>query len=88
MSFNKQKINGIKLETEKILEQRLKNNEETVMESIKNSKLNTGETKKTIRNLEQQTLEEEEEMQYDYREGQTFVDSMISEYGEDVFPDR
>ena len=41
-----------------------------------------------IRNLEQQTLEEEEEMQYDYREGQTFVDSMISGYGEDVFPDR
>lgn len=39
-----------------------------------------------VDDLEQQTLEEE--MEYDYREGQAFVDSMISEYGEDVFPDR
>ena len=39
-----------------------------------------------IDDLEQKALEKE--MEYNFGEGQAFFDSMISEYGEDVFPDR
>ena len=40
--------------SEHLLQTKIKNNEETVLNSIKNSKMNTGETKKIIKNLEQQ----------------------------------
>ena len=39
-----------------------------------------------IDDLEQKALAKE--MEYNFGEGQAFFDSMISEYGEDVFPDR
>jgi hypothetical protein len=39
-----------------------------------------------IDDLEQKALEKE--MEYNFGEGQAFFDSMISEYREDVFPDR
>lgn len=47
---------------------------------------NPEDLRQAVADLERETMAKD--LEYDRLEGEAFIDSMISEYGEDVFPDR